>query len=252
MPKLELRFENSTLAEFPVALQPIMVGRGPGNDVVIDNLAVSNHHARVFPELDHYVVEDLQSVNGTFVNGTAVQRKILRDGDRIGIGKHTLVFFEYAQARTPSPTGPKVTAPKLDETFLMDSKQRHELLRAATQASAATEPAGAPAPPSPRRAAMVGMLKVLEGKTDQPDYTLSTKLMLIGKSDMATIRLRGWLKPKTAGVVVKRDDGYYVGPASHGKQNVKINGEVIEKPTLLQDGDIIEVSRVRFVFSIFK
>jgi predicted component of type VI protein secretion system len=252
MPKLELRFEDSTLAEFPVALQPITIGRGPGNDVVIDNLAVSNNHAKVFPELDHYVVEDLQSVNGTFVNGTPVQRKILRDGDRIGIGKHTLVFFEFAKARTPSPTGPKVTAPKLDETFLLDSKQRQELLRAAAQAAAATEPSGVPAAPSPRRAAMVAFLKVLEGKTDQSDYTLTTKLTLIGKSDMATIRLRGWFKPKTAGVVVKRDDGYYVGPASHGKQNVKINGVVIDKPTLLHDGDIVEVSRVRFVFSLSK
>lgn len=251
MPKLELRFENSTLAEFPMALQPITIGRGPDNDVVIDNLAVSTHHARLFPELDHYVVEDLQSINGTFVNGQPVQRKILRDGDKIGIGKHSLVFFEYATAKTPSPAGPKVTAPKLDETFMMDSKQRQELMRAATAAAAATAPTGEAPPPSPRRAAAVGQLKVLSGKTDRADYTLTTKLTLIGKSDMATIRLRGWFKPKTAGVVVKREDGYYVGPASHTK-NVKVNGVVMDKSTLLQDGDIVEVSGVRFVFSISK
>jgi predicted component of type VI protein secretion system len=248
MPKLELRFETSTLAEFAVALQPIAIGRGPDNDVVIDNLAVSNHHARVFPELDHYVVEDLQSINGTFVNGQPVQRKILRDGDKIGIGKHTLVFFEFATARAPAPAGPKVTAPKLDETFLMDSKQRQELLRAAAAAAQATAPGAAP-PPSPRRMAQVGFLKVLEGKTDQSDYTLSSKLTLIGKSNMATIRLKGWFKPKTAGVIVKRDEGYFVGPASHNKRNVKVNGVVVEKPTLVQDGDIIEVSGVQFVFS---
>jgi len=246
MPKLELRFEDSTLAEFPVAVQPITIGRGPDNDVVIDNLAVSTHHARVFPELDHFVVEDLQSVNGTFVNGQPVQRKILRDGDRIGVGKHNLIFFEYATARTPSPAGPKVTAPKLDETFMMDSKQRQELLRSAAAAAAA----GAPAPAPPRRAAFIGHLKVLQGKTDQGEYALTTKLTLIGKSNLATIRLKGWFKPKTAGVVVKRDDGYRVGPASHGKANVKVNGVVVDKPQLLQDGDIVEVSGVRFVFSL--
>lgn len=252
MPKLELRFENSTLAEFPVALQPVTIGRGPDNDVVIDNLAVSTHHSRIFAELDHYVVEDLQSVNGTFVNGFPVQRKILRDGDKIGVGKHTLVFFEFAKARTPSPSGPKVVAPKLDETFMLDSKQRQELLKAASQAAAATLPGGAPAPAPARRAQIVGHLKVLAGKTDQADYSLTTKLTLIGKSNMATIRLRGWFKPKTAGVIVKRDDGYYVGPASHAKQNVRINGTVVEKPTLIQDGDIVEVSGVRFVFSVLK
>lgn len=252
MPKLELRFENSTLAEFAIAVQPISIGRGPDNDVVIDNLAVSTNHARVFPELDHYVVEDLQSVNGTFVNGQSVQRKILRDGDRIGVGKHTLVFFEYASARSPSPVGPKVTAPKLDETFMMDSKQRQDLLKAAVAASAATAPNAAAATPIPRRGAALGQLKVLHGKTDQSEYSLTTKLTLIGKSNMATIRLKGWFKPKTAGVIVRRDDGYHVGPASHGTQNVKVNGLPVEKPQLLQDGDLIEVSGVRFVFSFSK
>ena len=251
MPKLELRFENSTLAEFAMAVQPVTIGRGPDNDVVIDNLAVSTHHARVFPEFDHFVVEDLQSVNGTFVNGQPVQRKILREGDRIGVGKHTLVFFEYASARSPAPAAAKVTAPKLDETFLMDSKQRQELLRAAAAASAATAPS-TPAAPSPRRGAAIGSLKVLSGKTDQQEYFLTTKLTLIGKSDMATIRLRDWFKPKTAGVVVKRDDGYHVGPASHGKENVKVNGMPVDKPQLLQEGDIVEVSGVKFVFSLSK
>ena len=247
MPKLELRFENSTLAEYAVALQPITVGRGPDNDVVIDNLAVSTHHARVFPELDHYVVEDLQSVNGTFVNGQPIQRKILREGDKIGIGKHTLIFYEFATAKSPSPTGPKVTAPKLDETFMLDSRQREQLLRAASAAAAATAPDAAP---PPRRAAAIGHLKVLRGKTDQATYSLTTKLTLIGKSNMATVRLKGWFKPKTAAVIVKRDDGYHVGPAAHGKQNVKVNGETVEKPRLLQDGDIVQVSGVEFIFSL--
>ncbi len=249
MPKLELRFENSTLAEFPIALQTLSVGRGPDNDVVIDNLAVSTHHARVVPELDHYVVEDLQSINGTFVNGQAVQRKILRDGDRIGIGKHVLVFYEYATAKTPATTHAKVTAPKLDETFMMDAKQRHDLLRAAAVIPAAEASASAPLP-GPRRGGAIGHLKVLQGKTDQEEYSLTTKLNLVGKSSMATVRLKGWFKPKTAGVIVKRDDGYHVGPASHGKNNVKVNGVEVEKPQLLQDGDVIEISGVRFVFSL--
>lgn len=249
MPKLELRFDNATLAEFPVALEPLSIGRGPDNDVVIDNLAVSTHHARISPELDHYVVEDLQSVNGTFVNGHTVQRKVLRDGDRIGIGKHLLVFFEYATAQAPRPAAAKVTAPKLDETFLLDSKQRQQLLKAATEAAAATAPTGT-GRPAPRRAQAVGHLQVLHGKTDQSEYSLTAKLTLIGRSPMATIRLRGWFKPKTAGVIVRRDDGYYVGPASHGTRNVRVNGLPLEKPQLLQEGDLVEVSGVRLVFSL--
>jgi hypothetical protein len=96
----------------------------------------------------------------------------------------------------------------------------------------------------------MGHLKVLQGKTDQAEYSLTTKLALVGKSSMATVRLKGWFKPKTAGVIVRRDDGYHVGPASHGKQNVKVNGIAVEKPQLLADGDVIEISGVRFVFSL--
>jgi predicted component of type VI protein secretion system len=242
MPKLDLQFENATLAEFQVALEPLTIGRGPDNDIVVDNLAVSTHHARIFLELDHYVVEDLQSVNGTFVNGQAIQRKTLRDGDRIGIGKHVLAFFEYKSVQASRPASPKVTAPKLDETFMLDSKQRQQLLKASVEAAPA-------AAPTPRRGPPLGYLKVLHGKTDQSEYSLTTKLAIIGKSHMATIRLRGWFKPKTAGVIIRRDDGYYVGPASQGTKNVRVNGVPPEKPQLLQEGDLIEVSGVRFVFS---
>lgn len=250
MPKIELRFENSTLAEFAIAVQTLTVGRGPDNDIVIDNLAVSTHHAKVAPELDHYIVEDLQSANGTFVNGQTVQRRILRDGDRITVGKHTLVFFEYATAKSPTPTHAKVVVPKLDETFMMDARQRQDLLKAGAEAAAAAQ-ATAPLP-TQARGVPIGYLKVLKGKTDLPEYSLTTKLTLIGKSDMATVRLRGWFKPKTAGVITKRDDGYYVGPVSHGKMNVKVNGNAIEKNHLLQDGDILEVSGVQFAFTLPK
>lgn len=250
MPKIELRFEESRLAEFPLGREPITIGRGRDNDVVIDNLAVSTHHTRIFPELQHYVIEDLQSVNGTFVNGRPVQRQILRDGDRVGIGKHTLVFFEFAEAPV-GLTSPKVVAPKLDETFVLDLKQRQALVRAAEAAAAATSPAaGAPLPS--RRGAEIGNLKLLAGKAGQREYSLTTKLTLIGTSSMATVRLKGWFKPKTAGVIVRRDDGYYVGPASHGKHNVRVNNVPVDKPQLLQDGDIVEISGVRFVFSISK
>ena len=84
------------------------------------------------------------------------------------------------------------------------------------------------------------------GKTDQTEYQLTGKLVVIGKSDMATIKLRGWLKPKVAAQITKRDDGFYIGK---GDKVPSVNGIPISGPTRLNEGDIIEVAGVKLNFN---
>jgi len=93
----------------------------------------------------------------------------------------------------------------------------------------------------------VPTLIILRGKTDQKEYVLNNKLTVIGKSPMATVRLRGWFTPQVVAQINKRDDGFYVGP---GSKKAKINGVTIHGPTRLSDGDIIEVGglRMNFIF----
>src|SRR6266480_6785580 len=88
MPKLSLMFDNKIMKEVPVGSRPVTIGRSPDNDLPVDNLAVSNYHARVYVEGGRLVVEDLDSLNGTFVNDMRVERATLHDGDSIHIGKH--------------------------------------------------------------------------------------------------------------------------------------------------------------------
>jgi len=237
MPKLELKFENSVLGEYAVGLRPITLGRGPDNDVVIDNPAVSTHHARLFLEKDQYVLEDQQSLNGTFVNNRRIERAILRNADLITIGKHTLIFHQYAEAPFAATGIPKVAAPKLDGTFVLETKKRVELLKEPAEAAAVA------------RRVPLAHLRVLEGKTDQREYVLTSKLTIIGKSEMASVKLRGWFKPKTAGVIMRMDDGYHVAPATK-KLTVRLNGEPVRSPQLIRDGDVLEVSGIKFHFSL--
>ena len=93
----------------------------------------------------------------------------------------------------------------------------------------------------------VPTLVVLSGNTDQKEYVLTNKLTVIGKSKMATVRLKGWFKPQLAAQINQRDDGYYVGP---GDKTPKVNGAAITGPKRLNDGDVIEVSglRMNFIF----
>ena len=85
-------------------------------------------------------------------------------------------------------------------------------------------------------------------RTNQPEYVLTDKLTVIGKSVMATVRLKGWLAPKVAAQISRREDNfYYIGSAG---RIPLVNGRPTAHPTKLQAGDIIEVARVRLEIPI--
>lgn len=83
----------------------VTVGRGPGNDVAFNawlDLNVSTRHAEIRLEGDSWVLHDLQSLNGTFVNGERVKRAVLRDGDEIGLGQEgPRLSFQQVTGSTP-------------------------------------------------------------------------------------------------------------------------------------------------------
>jgi hypothetical protein len=76
---------------------------------------------------------------------------------------------------------------------------------------------------------------------------LTNRLTTIGKSAMATIKLRGWFKPQMAAQINQRDDGYYIGS---GDKVPIVNGVAIPGPTKLDDGDLVEVCGVRLNFIV--
>jgi len=100
MAKLILKFEAAVLKEIPLQKAALSIGRSPGNDVVIDNLAVSGHHAKLSLDQDHYVIEDMSSLNGTFLNNQKIPTGVLtpiKDGDEFTLCRLALTF------RLPSP-----------------------------------------------------------------------------------------------------------------------------------------------------
>ncbi len=93
MPTLKLSFKKKTLENFPVRKgYSLTLGRKKNNDIIIENLAVSSHHAKIDSVGDEFVLVDLQSKNGSFVNEKLVNSHWLKPGDIISIGKHSLVF----------------------------------------------------------------------------------------------------------------------------------------------------------------
>jgi pSer/pThr/pTyr-binding forkhead associated (FHA) protein len=174
MAKLSLMFEERLVKQVPVGGRPVGIGRSPDNDLPVDNLAVSNYHARVYFDSGRLVVEDLDSLNGTFVNDLRVERATLHDGDSIWVGKHHIKVDASSEASIGPEAERKASAPRINETMVLDTKQRRAMLQ---QAAAMGE----------RSQFAVGRLKmptlvVINGKTDQKEYVVTSKLTVIGKS----------------------------------------------------------------------
>src|SRR5215467_6097762 len=92
MAKLYLKSGDSVLKEVALTQGTTTIGRLPDNNLQIDNLAVSGHHAKIYWNDGHFVVEDLGSLNGTYVNNKRVGKATLIHGDQMLIGKHVVEF----------------------------------------------------------------------------------------------------------------------------------------------------------------
>lgn len=109
MAKVIVSIDGVVIKEAELSKAKSTLGRRPYNDIVIDNLAVSGEHVAFLLADGAVTMEDLNSTNGTYLNGTVVKRQLLRNADMIEIGKYKIVFIDEAsQAKAPllaSPSG---------------------------------------------------------------------------------------------------------------------------------------------------
>ena len=136
MARLILSLDNQVLAEYNMTKERYTVGRLPDNDVRIDNPAVSGHHSLIINILNDSFLEDLNSTNGTYVNGKLIKKHALQHGDVITIGHHQLRFSDQ-----------QVSEPEQDEfekTMVIPAgKQNTEQLAKAEAAADAAAAAAA-------------------------------------------------------------------------------------------------------------
>jgi len=240
-PKLLLKFHAAVIKEIPFDKTPITIGRKPENDIIIDNMAVSSHHARILMQGANYVIEDLQSTNGTFLNDKKILNSALKHNDNILIGQHTLtfVFPESVQPEAPKPAAPP--KPMDSEATVVMTPQRQQQVR-----QEEAKPAGGPS--AAGRKELAGLLRVVDGKLEQSEYQLTTLLTYIGKSDTAAIKVKGMFAPDIAALISKRPAGYLLTAVKDGYP--KLNGKNLSGQTELHDGDFIEIGSIKFLFQL--
>lgn len=244
MAKLVLRFGPTVLKEYALGSNPVTIGRSPQSSLAIDNPAMSFHHARIIFDDGHYHLEDLNSTNGTFVNGKRITKVPLRGGDQIEVGNHTIQFLVpppggeagAAPDAPAAPVGPEVES--IESTMMLDTRRRREL-----QEKAAGKAPGAAAPEAKK---LVGKLTVLNGKTSAKEYLLTAQTSMIGKAATSAIKLTGWFAPQMAGIILKRGDVYTISPA--GKKPLLVNNRPVPTRHDLKEGDVISAGGVEFRF----
>jgi predicted component of type VI protein secretion system len=142
-----------------------VVGRDPGVDIVIDNLGVSRSHCQFIKRGGGFVVQDMNSANGTYVNGKKVGEKELADNDQVVVGKYAITFKAGVATQASAAAAPAspATAPVPDKlmpdslnTYMMDGdkiKERLEEMRRQEEAKKAAAAGEAPARQAPAPAA---------------------------------------------------------------------------------------------------
>ncbi|HEY9101049.1 FHA domain-containing protein [Chitinimonas sp.] len=245
MAKLILSLDGTVLREYTLEKNAVSIGRKPNNDLQIDNLAVSGNHARVDVIGSDVFLEDLDSTNGTLVNGQTVKRQMLQNGDMIEMGKYKLKYvsegtkpglpddFDKTMVIKPGalkPTAPAGTSPLTAHTEQMPIPVARPAPAPAPQAAAAE--AAAPAAGEVRP----GAIKVLSGGNAGKTLDLVKNLTSLGKPGVQVA------------IITKRPTGYFITHVE-GPSHPLVNGrEIGVHAELLADKAVIELAGVKMEF----
>lgn len=227
MPTLTLKFKDNVIKKYNFNTKnSLSVGRRENNDVVIANLTVSGNHAKIDYTNEGFLLTDLKSKNGSYVNDEPVTTAYLQDGDVISIGKHTLIFTLDSGEILPDSL-----ENGMDETMALNTKAHSDLIKRASEQFSEGE-----------RTGVLGFIEGGEGK-----IKLTKKMTKIGKDPSNDVVIQGFMVGKTAAVLSKTPQGYSI---SHygGLSKVKVNNNVIKNPVLLDEFDVIQIGNAELQF----
>jgi hypothetical protein len=224
MPKMIVSIDGVVIKEVQLTKDRTTLGRRPYNDIVIDNLAVSGEHAVLQLTGNEVYLEDLNSTNGTYVNGKAVKKQLLQNNDTVEIGKYKIKFINEAPGAT------------FEKTMIMKSGMVPPMPKPAAPAGAATATATAAAPAVAEAHAINASIKVLSGAAAGREVPLVKVVTTIGKPGVAVA------------AITKRTHGFVVAHVE-GSNKPTLNGAAIgAEPVTLKNGDMLELAGTQMQF----
>ena len=229
MARLILSLDGQVMAEYNMNKERYTIGRLPDNDIRIDNPAVSGHHSLIINILNDSFLEDLNSTNGTYVNGKLIKKHALQHGDVITCGHHQLRFIEDDTAQQDD----------FEKTMVIQPSARPlEKVRAAVAASAeatASRRALANGAPALKKA----RLQVLSGAFAGRELELTKTLTTLGRPGVQVA------------AITRRSEGYFLVhvDADTPENFPLVNGAPIGATARkLVDNDVIQLAGVKMGF----
>jgi pSer/pThr/pTyr-binding forkhead associated (FHA) protein len=224
MGKLVVSLDGVVIKEVQITKDKTTLGRRPYNDIVIDNLAVSGEHAVMQMVGADVFIEDLNSTNGTYINGKAIKKQLLTHNDTVEIGKYKIKYLvdesnDYERTMIVRP-GSSAPAPGA-----------HASVHAAhAPTDSGFTPLGAPAPTQP------ASIKVLNGAAAGREVVLTKVVTTVGKPGVQVAS------------ITKRPNGYAFAHVE-GASRPSINGvPLVGDSVPLRNGDVIELAGTQMQF----
>jgi pSer/pThr/pTyr-binding forkhead associated (FHA) protein len=238
MARLVLHLDGQVLAEYNMSKERYTIGRLPDNDIRIDNPAVSGHHALVINILNDSFLEDLNSTNGTYVNGKIIKKHALQHGDVLTVGHHALRFVD-SEAEEPED--------EFQKTMIISPRDAATLMAGAPKAAAAVQamaPAaatggGAASHSFPNGVLPRARLQVLSGQFAGRELELVKTLTTLGRPGIQVA------------AITRRADGFYIVHVESGKDDdfPLVNGTAIgPQAHRLHDNDVVQLAGVKMGF----
>jgi FHA domain len=208
--------------EFKDPSQALRIGRSEECEVQIDNLGISRLHAEIVQEGAFHVLRDLNSNNGTFVNGTKVEVHNLNDGDVVSIGKYSIEFHTDSHVVERPLTAP-TDGDQLDGQMTL---QVDPVALARMQGGKASR--------------IRGFLTVRDGKEPERTVQLEKPVFVMGKDPSADLVLSGWFCPRVVAVMFRDETGFRLLDVSPRGDMVLLNGRP-RRDVRLTDHDEITI-----------
>jgi hypothetical protein len=228
MGKLVVSLDGVVIKEVQITKDKTTLGRRPYNDIVIDNLAVSGEHAVLQMVGSDVFIEDLNSTNGTYINGKAIKKQLLTHNDTVEIGKYKIKYLvddsgEYEKTMIMRPGGP----PPVGAGHPMQSGHP------GMPGGSGFGLPGASAQPMPSAS-----IKVLNGAAAGREVTLTKVVTTVGKPGVQVAS------------ITRRPNGYAFAHVE-GASRPSINGvPLVGDSAPLRNGDVIELAgtQMQFIF----
>jgi predicted component of type VI protein secretion system len=242
MGKLVVSLDGVVIKEVQITKDKTTLGRRPYNDIVIDNLAVSGEHAVLQMVSSDVFIEDLNSTNGTYINGKAIKKQLLTHNDTVEIGKYKIKYlveegadYEKTMIMRPGSMATASSAAALSSAAFAAHTQSAELSHATSGVMAA---GGAPSSSGWASAAPMqpASIKVLNGAAAGREVVLTKVVTTVGKPGVQVAS------------ITKRPNGYAFAHVE-GVNRPSINGApVVGDSVPLRNGDVIELAGTQMQF----